>query len=402
MNRENFLKEHAPCYIYNQREIIDQCNKLKTALKDFKFLYSIKTNPFPAVVHEVYEQGFGSDAASANEVRISADSGMSPNQIFYSAPGKTDRDIIECYGKCVMTADSFWDIHRMNKEAENRGEILKIAVRINPNFSMTDEVGNPAKFGIDEDRLPELEKVLSECFNVEMIGIHVHVRSQILDYKLIGQYYIRCFKLAQKINNLENVNIEFINFGSGIGALYDKAKDKPVDLEKLSEMVVEIVRENKETLNAELYIETGRFVVCNAGTYYTRIVDIKVSHGKKYLIVQNGMNGFLRPTISNMLNKMKAAGELSLTEQEPLYTKENEFEVRILNNSKKIEKVDIVGNLCTSMDIICEDKELPYAEIGDIVEITNAGSYAYSLSPLFFASHDLPGEYYSLIDGNIL
>lgn len=190
---------------------------------------------------------------------------------------------------------------------------------------------------------------------------------------------------------MKNVNIEFINFGSGIGALYRETQDKPVDLEKLNNMISEIAEENCVVLNAKLLIETGRFITCNAGKYYTPIVDIKESLGQKYLIVENAMNGFMRPAIANLI--YKAAGEI-LTGYEPLYTCQDEFSVQVLNESVEKEKVNIVGNLCTALDVIRENTEVNHAQIGDIIEITNAGSYAYSLSPLLFSSHKIPKQYY--------
>ena len=132
--------------------------------------------------------------------------------------------------------------------------------------------------------------MLSECLNVQIIGIHIHIQSQILDYRILGKYYQNCFVLAKKIHAMEHVCVEFINFGSGIGALYREGQDRPVDLKKLADLTVGIVEENKSLLNARLFIETGRFIGCNAGKYYTRIVDIKESLGQKYLIVENAMN----------------------------------------------------------------------------------------------------------------
>lgn len=230
--------------------------------------------------------------------------------------------------------------------------------------------------------------------------IHIHIKSQILDYKTLGVYYHNCFRLAQQIGSLENAKIEFINFGSGIGTIYDTAQDQPVNLEKLADVVSKIVNENSAGLNAKLYIETGRFVVCNAGTYYTKIIDIKVSQGKKFLIVQNGLNGFMRPAIANLLQKN--TGEIEIPGQEPLYTCRHEFALSVLNHAHSQERVTVVGNLCTALDILDEDVELNAAQIGDVIAVSNAGSYAYTLSPLLFSSHASPGEFLQAENGAIL
>ncbi|MDU1912176.1 pyridoxal-dependent decarboxylase [Fusobacterium sp.] len=391
MNLLAFLKEHVPCYIYNGEQIAGQCQKLKTELSDFEFLYSIKTNPFSHIIQNISKEGFGADAASAGEVFLSLDNGIAPENIFYSAPGKTEKDIEMCYGKCTIIADSISEIKHINVIAARHKEIVKIGIRVNPNFSMQNECGTSSKFGIDIEQLLEGEDILAEYSNIKVAGFHIHIQSQILDFQILGRYYKNCFELAKKIHSIKNVNIEFINFGSGIGALYRETQDTPVDLEKLNNMISEIAEENRAVLNARLLIETGRFITCNAGRYYTHIIDIKESLGQKYLIVENAMNGFMRPSIANLI--YKTAGEI-LTGYEPLYTCQDEFAVQVLNESTEKERVNIVGNLCTALDVIRENAEVNHTQIGDIIEITNAGSYAYSLSPLLFSSHRIPKQYY--------
>lgn len=390
MNQLDFLKENVPCYIYDGEAVTKQCRKLKKAFSGFDILYSIKTNPFPDIIKAVSKEGLGADVASSGEVELAAENGIAPENIFYSSPGKTDWDIGKCYGKCVLIADSQTEIMRINKTAARRGEIAEIGLRVNPDFSMEDEQGCPSKFGIDAELLLKEKTFFTEYSNIRIVGIHIHIKSQMLDAGILAKYYQKCFALAKKIHEMEGVNIKFINFGSGIGALYREDVDQPIDLKKLSCTASYISKENAETLNARLLMETGRFIVCNAGKYYTRIVDIKESMGEKYLIVENGMNGFMRPAIANLL--LKAAGK-SLPGYEPLYTCQDEFSVRVLNQEKQKEKVHIVGNLCTALDSICENVEISRTRIGDIIEITNAGSYGYSLSPVLFSSQALAGQY---------
>lgn len=109
-------------------------------------------------------------------------------------------------------------------------------------------------------------------------GIHIHIQSQILNADTLSHYYKNCYLLAERTADLLDRKIEFINFGSGIGTVYDNAKDRPVDLKLLSETISELDEVNRHSLQTKFIIETGRFLTCNAGTYYTRIVD------KKYLM----------------------------------------------------------------------------------------------------------------------
>ena len=154
-----FLKNHVPCYIYDGEQITRQCQKLKKELSSFEFLYSIKTNPFSHIIQNISKEGFGADAASAGEVLLSLKNGIAPEKIFYSAPGKTEKDIEICYGKCTIIADSISEIKHINITAARHKEIAKIGVRVNPDFSMQNECGTSSKFGIDIEQLLKGEDI---------------------------------------------------------------------------------------------------------------------------------------------------------------------------------------------------------------------------------------------------
>ena len=385
----NRIKELSPCYIYEEDVIKSACNELADNLKGFSFLYSIKSNPFMPVVETVAKCGFGADAASIQEVIKSSEAGMSKEMIYYSAPGKRKEELKEAIGKCTIIVDSLNEIVSINEIAKEANTVENIGLRVNPTFGMGTNASS-SKFGIDLEDEESLYNTLKQCQNVKPVGIHIHLRSQVLDAHMIGEYYKSIFDLALYLKDRLEMDMEFINFGSGIGIVYDKSKDKEFDLNILRQETDQLVVKNSETLNAKLLIETGRFVVCKAGSLYLPVLDKKVSHGITYLIVPNGLNGFLRPGIANLLKKVASP---DLAGMEPLFTSYNAFEVSVLNDSNEKEVVNVVGNLCTALDVIAEGLETNKAEIGDIIKISNAGSYAYSLSPLLFSSHPLPKQY---------
>lgn len=390
--KEEFALKHAPCYIYDKAAIISRCRELKDTLSQVRFLYSVKTNPFELVLATIASEGLGADAASSEEVLKAARCGIPASSIFYSSPGKTAWDIERALGKCVIIADSSNEVKLLQAYADKSGISLKIGLRINPAFGMGCEGCCSSKFGVDEEQLESIFAQLQHVKNIEIVGIHVHLRSQVLDAGVLARYYLQCYRLAEKIAAAYGSNMEFINFGSGIGTVYDEAQDVPVNLGKLAQTLQEIVCENAKGLRAQLYIETGRYLTCNAGTYYTRIVDIKKSMGVKYFIVENGLNGFLRPAVAALVKRLAPAAE----GMEPLYTSQREFSVRGVAQApltgEAVERVTVVGNLCTGLDVIASDVLLPPLQIGDVLAISNAGSYGYSLSPMCFSSHRLPQE----------
>ncbi len=391
------IRATAPCYVYDQAHVRARCAQVKEALAGFEFLYSVKTNPYAQILQEVKAAGFGLDAASSNEVFMGMTQGFAASDIYYSAPGKSDRDIEMTLGKCRFIADSFHDIERLQALAQEKAMTVKFGVRLNPDFTMTDDVGLPGKFGIDVEELPKLLEVLHASPNLELEGIHMHVRSQVLDAQRIATYWDKCFELAGRLEAQLGVKLDYLNMGSGIGEAYEAQRDTPVDFAVLSAKAKELVAKSEGKLR--LIMETGRYIVCQAGTYYTPVVDIKVSRGVKYVIVRNALTGFIRPAIAHLVltNNADAADG-----QEPLYTSPRPFVISVENNAVETERVNLVGNLCTALDIVANDIELKKAEVGDIVSITNAGSYAFSLSPHFFSSHAIPRQLWKTQEGEYL
>lgn len=383
-----FLQQNAPCYLYEEALIKERCRALSEAMPEVDFLYSVKANPFMPVLKTIAAQGFGADAASANEVLLAQQAGIPGDRIYYSAPGKTLQDMQKVWGKCTIIADSLSELDRLEQCAAAKKEQAAVGIRVNPNFSMNDTAAVSSKFGIDEEQL----KAANLCFpHLKITGIHVHLRSQILDADLLCGYYQNCYMLAERMSGLNGVDIQFINFGSGIGTVYDSADEKPLALEKIGRTLQTLSAKNRNDLRAKFILETGRFVVCNAGTYYTRIIDRKVSCGKTYLVVQNAMNGFLRPAIAELLRQN--VGAFPGNGQEPLYTCGSQSEFRILGRDGDCETVDIVGNLCTALDVMARDITLSHAEIGDILAVSNAGSYGCTLTPLLFSGQEQPKEF---------
>ena len=394
---------NAPCYIYDSAAVDAKIQEMKSAFPDYKVLYSIKTNPYEGIIGIMSDNGLGSDASSAGEVRASIDSGIAPENIYYSSAGKTEKDIREALGNCRLIADSLNEIRLIEKVAAENDFHTGIGARINPDFLMKDDcsaAGISSKFGIDEEKIPEIIDALAECPHINLEGIHVHLRSQVMDAATVAEYYEKCYDLAGKIVESAGTDLKYINFGSGIAAVYDPETQKPFDTATLAETLSVIAERNKEELEAELLIESGRFLVCNAGTFYTPIVDIKESRGKRYYITESGMNGFMRPSLEALMRKV--IGSADIPGFEPLFTQWNQTELSLIrlsdeetgpgSGSKDLHKVTVTGPLCTSQDILGEDVMLPEAEIGDIIAVSNAGSYGYTLSPQLFASHAVPQQ----------
>ncbi|MBR4014607.1 MAG: diaminopimelate decarboxylase [Anaerotignum sp.] len=384
-------EEYAtPFYLYEGKIISEQASILKETFPDFDLLFSVKANPFPPVLRKIASLGIGADAASAKEVELALEAGMAPENIFYSCPAPTKEDIARIFGKCQFIADSFHALSLFEAEAAKRGCIAKAGLRLHPNFTMDGKPQGPSKFGIDEALVLDNPACLQEYPHLSVNGLHIHIRSQVLNTAQLGQYYKNVLELALRMQHILGVPLEYINFGGGVGYAYDKTKQSPLDMKILHDTVTSAAKAYASQLSARLLLESGRFLTCRCGTYVTEIVDIKRSHGKTYYVVKNGSNGFFKPVLQQLFLS-HLPENIGIT-YEPFLTEHDDYNITVLSESKETETVDIAGHLCTGADVLAKDITLPKASIGDLVTFCNAGSYAYSLAPILFASQPAPQQ----------
>lgn len=396
---KNLMKElDNSFYIYDEAVIKRQVETLYEKLPQFEFFYSVKANPLKPILEFLVSKDIGSDAASAEEVLLSEEIGLSKDRIIYSTPGKQKKDIEKTMDKAMIVADSYHELELLNEVAKEQDKFIKVGLRINMNFNGK----SSSKFGVDEDSLIDHKNFIDNLKNIKISGIHVHLRSQILDYKRLSDYYETVFKLAVFCKEKLDFNMDFIDFGGGIGIVYSEKEENPLDFDKLSVECTKLVEKYNKDLKARLIIESGRFIICEAGDFVTKIVDIKESMGTKYLVAEKGLNGFLRPSLKEfLLNYIDRDAEIASFE--PLFTRKDAFEFLIPEgDSKNLEEVVLAGSLCTSTDVLAKNINLPKVNIGDLVIVTKAGSYAYSLSPTRFANHKAPNQVYLKENGSVI
>ena len=217
---------------------------------------------------------------------------------------------------------------------------------------------------------------------------------------MLSEYYRNVFRLAEAFEAAAGYQLRFLNLGSGIGIPYSPT-DRPLDFEALKNTAAELFDSFRASHpDTVIFIETGRFAVGKSGYYVTRVLDRKISRGKTFLILENTMNGFLRPVLARLI--CRYSPDLSPEGCEPLFTCRDECEILTFREEPSTERVTLAGNLCTAADVIAEDIFLPHLEPGDIIALTNAGSYAAALTPFQFSSQEPPAEFFLTAGGEIL
>lgn len=387
-------------YLYDEARIRHAMEELKVSFPQARFLYSMKANPHPGVVRTVLAGGFGADAASLAEVQQACRQGLSPADIQYSAPGKTDEDLQGALGCSTIIADSLGEVERLNKIAAVQGVVAAVGLRINPSFSFEGAAGQPSKFGIDEVQVFSALAYLKSLSHVRVTGFHTHLRSQELRVPVLAQYYKGLLSLAVRLQEALGETLQFLNLGSGLGIPY-AATDSPLDIKKLGQALTVLLQTYGSLLpKAQLYLETGRYVVGKSGVYVTQVLDKKTSCGKTFVILHNTLNGFIKPSLAHLVTVW--SGEKCPGGCEPLFTSADAFPCTVLTEEKERERVTLAGNLCTAADIVAVDMDLPRLRRGDLVVFTNAGAYGAVLSPMQFAGQSRPKEFFLTADGTIL
>lgn len=350
----------------------------------FAIFYSVKANPNRAILRHFLDRGCGLEIASGGEFYQALGAGCPPEKVLFAGPGKTEAELelVLSRGIGEIHVESLLEIERIGTISRRLGIRAGVAIRVNPGGEAQGGAmrmgGKPAPFGVDEESLPVvLEKLLS-IPSLEFRGIHLFTGTQILDPMTLIRQYRKGLEIARWVTGYLKQPLHTLDFGGGLGIPYF-ANERELDMEKLREeleiLMTEIKGEELFT-KTQFIIEPGRYLVGEAGLYVTRVNDIKVSRGKKFLVVDGGMN-----------HHLAASGNLGQT------IKRN-FPVAILNklNEKALETVEVVGPLCTPLDVLAREVQLPSAEVGDLIGIFQSGAYARTASPLGFLSHPTPAE----------
>lgn len=378
-------KYGTPTFIYDSGVINHKLDVLRRALPArFAISYSVKANPNQAILRHFLSRGCGLEIASVGEFHCAVEAGCGPPQILFAGPGKTEAELEFVLAKGIgeIHLESLTEAERVSKISNRLGVQANVAVRVNPAGEAEGGAmrmgGRPAPFGVDEETLDSVLDVVLGDSVLKFRGIHLFAGTQILDAATLVNQYRHGLEVARHVAKYGGGPLHTVDFGGGLGIPYF-AHEKELDLEQLHSGLASLFAQvEAETIfeGTQFLVEPGRFLVGEAGIYVARVNDIKVSRGKKFLILDGGMN-----------HHLAASGNLGQT------IKRN-YPVALLNklDAHGEETVDVVGPLCTPLDTLARNVVLPRAEIGDLFGIFQSGAYGRSASPLGFLSHPAPPE----------
>ncbi|MEW5758075.1 MAG: diaminopimelate decarboxylase [Candidatus Omnitrophota bacterium] len=355
----------TPLYVYSHHTLIDHFKKLQTAFKKINPLicYSVKANSNLAILKSLVVCGAGLDIVSGGELFRALSVKCPANKIVYASVGKKDEEIIEAIRRGILffNVESLAELSNINRIAKKLNKIPNIAIRINPDveakthkFITTGKITN--KFGIDFDNAYRILFLRKNFSNVKICGLHIHIGSQITESE---PFVAAINKVVRFINMLKDnqINLEYLNIGGGLGIIYNN--ETPQTALRYAQKVLPIL----EKTNLKIIMEPGRFIVGNAGILITKVLYVKKTPFKKFIIVDAGMNDLIRPALYDAHHQI-----LPLTKSE--------------NQKSKIknQKYDVVGPICESADCFAKDRFLPIVKEGDYLAIMSSGAYGFSMS----------------------
>lgn len=371
----------TPFYVYDRQLMTDRVNSLRTLLPSgISLHYAMKANPMPEVVNHLASLTDGLDVASVGELKVALESGISPQLISFAGPGKSNVELeASIVAGIIINMESEGEMERIASIAQSKGVQPTVAIRVNPDFELKTSgmkmAGGPKPFGVDAERVPAMLKRLGEL-PLEFVGFHIFSGSQNLRPEAIIEAQDKTFELALKLADHAPSPIKWLNIGGGFGIPYFPGEQR-LDLQPIAKNLEKLLKQYSPQLpETEIVIELGRYLVGEAGIYVCEVVDIKESRGETFVITNGGLHHHL--SVSGNFGQV---------------IRKN-YPVCIGNNIEKKEKktVNVVGPLCTPLDILADKYELPEVSIGDLFVVFQSGAYGLTASPLGFLSHPHPGE----------
>lgn len=371
----------TPLFIYDVGVIRQRVADLRAAMPDALAIhYAIKANSYAPLLSAMAGVVDGFDVASAGELQMALDAGMQATEISFAGPGKRDVELEAAVSAgATLNLESENEARRAIVIGERLGIKPRLAVRVNPSFDLKGSgmrMGGGAKpFGIDAERVPALVREICAT-GAEFRGFHIFAGSQALDADAIIETQSATISLARQLSDDAGVEPPLVNIGGGLGVPYF-AGDKAVDIARIGDA---LTKNNLFNGMAESGIkfacELGRWLVAESGVYLSTIVDRKISHGETFLICDGGLH-----------HQLAASGNFGTVVR-------RNYPIAIASkfNQEVEEEANIVGPLCTPLDRLGDNVELPKAAVGDVVAVFLAGAYGKSASPSAFLGHPEAAE----------
>ncbi len=349
----------TPCYLYSTARIRENLKHFREAFAGIpvELHYAVKANPLGAILRLLAREGLGAEVVSGGELLRAMWAGFPPEKIVFTGVGKAVWELELALEKGIrVVVESLEELRTVEGMARERGRYAPVALRLNPGLSPETHphlatAREGTKFGLDPPGAERALESIRRSETLRLVGLHLHLGSQILDpepYAAAWEYLLGMYRGAREAG----LSPEFLDLGGGFGIPY-APEERRFPLGELAEVIRERIPEGVTVM-----FEPGRSLVGDAGILLTRVLYIKEVHGKRYVVVDAGMNDLLRPALYGARHRI----------------------VPVVKRPGPEREADIVGPICENADVLVREAVVPPLEPGDILAVLDVGAYGSSMS----------------------
>jgi diaminopimelate decarboxylase len=387
---EMLLARHgSPLYVYDLDVIRQRAAALRAAMPErTEIAFAVKANPSPAVLATLRAAGIGADVASGGELGAALRAGFDPSAICFTGPGKTDRELEVGLraGIRALTVESLEELDALlgmvSPTPRGSGLLLRLAVDAATEERPIIGAAGSVKFGLTDDEADEALGILRRAGPLgpggrfQVLGFHAFGASNLLDATVLVGGLRALAARSEGLARDHGLTVRLIDMGGGLGIPYTDS-EHALDIAALGEgIAAELAAwaDRPPLRGTRVLLEPGRWLVGPAGAYLTRVVRSKVRRGRTIAIMDGGIHHLARPVLVGEQQRVVAVGASTARLGGSLVT------------------TDLVGPLCTGLDVLASGVALPPPGAGDIYAILDSGAYGFTESMPFFLSHPIPAE----------
>jgi diaminopimelate decarboxylase len=366
--RELAERHGTPLYVYSSRVLRDHVARLREAFDDVPHLicYSVKSNSNLALLELMRREGTGFDVVSGGELARALRAGADPRTVVFAGVGKTAPEMDRALraGILYFNVESEGELRLLAERAQAAETRAPVALRLNPDVDphthrhiTTGKHEN--KFGLTVAQARAAIELTRSLDGLELRALHMHIGSQILEVEPYARALERMLEFADELRG-RGTPIEAVNVGGGFGAWYRGGEARSAA--EFAEAIVPPVRER----GLRLLLEPGRFICGNAGILVARVLFVKRSEGRRFVILDAGMNDLIRPALYEAFHRI--------------------LPVEGIDDPARLPAegdAQIVGPVCETGDTFGRDRWLPEVKSGDLIALFGAGAYGFSMASTY-------------------
>ena len=356
----HFANIETPFYYYDLTLLQNTLDTCAQAAKVYNFHvhYAMKANFNPMVLEKIKSTGFGADCVSGGEVKKAIEIGFDQNKVVFAGVGKSDKEINDALDQDIFcfNVESIQELEVINELAAKRAKKARVAIRINPNVDAHTHHNittglDENKFGINSWDLPDCAETLKQCAQLEFIGIHFHIGSQITNLDVYKNLCVRVNEFAAWFEE-RGFLVKVLNVGGGLGIDYHNPDQQVPDFEAYFKIFNDFLEVRS---NQEVHFELGRALVGQSSSLISKVLYVKNGKKKNFIILDAGMTELMRPALYQAYHKIENLTRQGVTDTSVKY--------------------DVVGPICESTDCFGKEVELPETSRGDLIALRSTGAY---------------------------